>query len=294
MKQSTETEDIPTKAFSPFEWEEYYLPCRISPRLHPTVIDDTAGKVRSGIWPFYSEEYYGDDTPLTSFIDGFSLRLIKWIRFSPDTVPSNWRKVPFGEQVHICYHLLESDYYLKWSRSARAYRSHWYKNRPNNRYTIEVISLEEFTEAYALSTVAQEIPHLEVDKLNIRLKHFSDRISILGARRLSDGRVVAGLYSFDSPANKGSHYGCGFYLPEVSKDHLMVILMDTWFTESLKKNLRVLHLGTIMDPAIVKEKFAYKRMYAISRFKRQFATHYHLYQTPLFQIKFSNPIWKKI
>ena len=96
----------------------------------------------------------------------------------------------------------------------------------------------------------------------------------------STGEIVAGLSAFDSGAYTASHYGCGFYIDRVRKEHLMVWLMDTWFAYSVKHGRTILHLGIFLDPTNTPDE----RSISISQFKAQFVTRYLQYQPMVWSI----------
>lgn len=275
------SDDIPAGAFSPFEWPEYYFPCIFRPVTKPQLAGTNPRGARRGIWPLYIEEYRSDVEPLVTNSDSAHIapsRLMFWYRLSRDDIPSGWIRIPFAKKkLWIGFHVLTQDYYRSWKKTAQYYRARFTRRDLGVRYTIVPVSYDAFVAAFANSTVAREIPSLELRKLSIRMKTFPDCISLWGVKRLQDGAIVAGLYAFDSPSNKASHYGCGFYLPEVRSDHLMVALMDNWFSASLQKSLRVLHLGMFLPPHSKQRG----RDTTISDFKSQFITHYHAYQPPL-------------
>jgi len=234
--------------------------------------------VRIGVWPLSLDEYRSDTEPLST---AGPLRFVQWHRVTRTDTPPGWWKLP-GETSQLCigiHNNLNSNYTAQWKKNAAYYSRHFKQTLRGSIYEIQKINFTEFASAFAYSTVAKDIPTLEIQKLKKRLELFPEKVSLVGVLRKSDNKLVAGINTFDSPQNKASHYGCGFYLPEVAKDHLMVSLMDEWFNLSVQKKLRVLHFGLFTPPGT-----GTGRSKTISDFKAQFVTHYIEYQPPLWQL----------
>jgi len=275
-------DNLPQEAFSPFEWPEYLFPTTFRHFLKPIDVGTRPPGVYQGIWPLYIEEYRSDKEPaLTNIITPRSAlpRLMLWRPLTRTDIPAGWRHAPFAKKgPWIGFTMLTPAYFETWHKNAHYYRNRFIRREQEVRYTIIPISYEQFATAFAQSTVAKEIPTLELQKLKIRLEKFPDRVTVVGVQRIEDGKIVAGLSAFDSPANKATHYGCGFYLHEVRSDHLMVALMDKWFSISVAKGLRVLHLGVFSSP------HSKGRAKSISEFKSQFVTHLHPFQPALVRL----------
>lgn len=269
--------DVPTAAYSPFEWPQYHLPNLYPAFVRPETIDEKPPGVRIGVWPLYIDEYRSDAEPACQ---RGPARFVQWHPLTRTDIPEGWRRLP-GAKPTLCMGLhndLTADYVLRWKKNAAYYSRHIKNTLLGQVYSIEPVTFGDFAYAYAHSTVAKEIPTLEIKKLERRLELFPEEVSVWGIRRKEDGKIVAGLTAFDSPQNKASQYGCGFYIPEVSRDHLMVGLMDHWFAASVRKQLRVLHFGLF-----VPHGQGAGRPKTISDFKAQFITHYLTYQPPLWR-----------
>ncbi len=269
--------ELPNSAYNPFEWIEYCFPSLIHEGLRPKQINNTSIGVRWGIWCLHFEEYRSDNEPLVNESDAPS-RVIFWRRVGRTDIPKGWHRTHgLIGQVYIGYHILSANYELKWRQTAQQRRRLWYRKFLNKQYEIVPLNFLDFCTAFASSTVAKEIPTLELDKLRQRLKAGVE-IYTWGARRISDGKILAGLASFESPKNHASEYSCGFYLEEGRRDSLMIGLIDHWFSESLQKGRKILHLGTFQAPGET-----WKRGTGISSFKAQFATNYLLFQPALWR-----------
>jgi hypothetical protein len=193
-------------------------------------------------------------------------------------IPKGWIKFPFAKStLYIGYHQLAPNYFNRWKETARYYRRKWHRDLLNKEYKVVPLSFDQFSAAYAKSTVAKELPTYELKKLAARLERFPTSVRLWGAQRMHDGALVGGHAVFDSSDGRASHYSCGFYLAEVRKDPVMLGLMDHWFADALGRGVEVLHFGAFVAPGV----HGTKRGQSISYFKAQFVTDYHLYQPPL-------------
>jgi hypothetical protein len=268
--------DLPPAAYNPFEWPEYYLPCVYPSRFNP-VPTPTLGGAMWHQGPVTIETYRTDIEPPLAVSSRH--RLIFWHRPLREDTPKGWhRTLNGGGMTYIGYHLLQQNFLERWKKRARQYARHWQRNLIHSPFKIVPLSFDEFADAFAGSTVATEIPTLELDKLRLRLTRFPTRVFLWGVKDTATGTIAAGLSAFDSPTNRASHYSCGFYLPSYRAQHLMVVLMDHWFNESLSKGFKVLHFGTFLGPGDI-----WKRGKNISHFKAQFVTNYILYKRPLWR-----------
>ena len=272
--------ETPSAAYEPFSWPEYHLPL-----IYPKALaSKSVGKEPTGahyrLWPLNIEDYRGDKEPLLT--EARERRgigtLAVWHQLARSDTPKGWWRPPGRSALYLgCFDGLTSHFLSQWSSKTRYYVNHFRAHQESRAYTVEHIQVDEFVAAYHQSTVAKEINELELHKLLWRVAHFPAAQLLLGVRRISDGKVIAGLTAFTSKEAKASHYGCGFYLPEVAKDHLMVVLMERWFALSAQAGVQVLHLGLFL-PETARGP---KRSITISTFKKQFVTHLYSYQPPL-------------
>jgi len=270
--------DIPATAYSPFEWPEYNLSLAYPAFVHAKNIGTNPHGVRIGVWPIYIDEYRSDTEPTPQ---KGPVQLVQWHRLTRTDTPPGWWQLPHAQpELYIgIYNDLRPGYTNNWKKTAAYYSRQVKKRLLDQEYRIESLDFNIFAEAFAHSTVAREIPTLEIRKLQKRLELFPQSISMWGMRRISDNKIVAGFSAFDSAHNKASQYGCSFYLPEVYRDNLVVGLIDHWFEVSIHKQIRVLHFGL----------FAPKgqgtgRAKTISDFKSKFITHHIAYQPPLWRL----------
>lgn len=270
---------LPLSAYNLHEWPEFCLQLLFRPNTHPIPVGTAPQGVRWHRGPLYVEEYRSDTEPQLIDTDA-PHRVVVWRRLTKSGPVPGWWQWSNKPEITIGFHVLnEEPYWHQWKKTARYYRKQWLEKYANKQYVIKRISLDDFCVAYARSTVAEEIPTLEIERLKERMAH-SASSPLWGVIRLSDHQVVAGLAAIDSVENFGSYYSSGFYHASVRNDPVMTGLIDHWFLESAQRGIRILHLGIFLK----KEGGGTERGDSISLFKSRFVTDYLTYQAPLLRL----------
>lgn len=278
-------ESIPDKTHIPLEqWPEY------------STIGDTpdyfdsksiiSNGVRGTRWhcgPLYMEEYVSDQEP--QVIPYHKHRVVFWQRIHGSITPKGWHEGFFAKSPKLIGYSTISgeDYWNDWPKTTRYYRRRWIDTLIHKKYSIDVITLEEYSAAYLESRVFGVVGDQQIKKLEKKMCESSHNITLWGAKLLNTGKIVAGIAVINSPTYNSSYYLCGF-LNEVAKsDNVMIGLIDHWFSNSLIQNIRILDFGLFWqrgDP---------KAWQGFSKFKSQFNIKFVSLPARLFKIVFKNP-----
>lgn len=258
------------KNFTPPEmWPEYEAASMPrSPSTREKIDADPPG-IRWGIWPLYFEEYISDKEPdlVAGSAQGKLLfsRFVAWRRIERTDIPKGWRafsKRPWRVDGFVD---VEKNYRDKWSPQARRNIRLWEK-RYAQEYVLEKISIEEYKEAYAQSTVRKKIGF---DAFNIlerkeQQKETSQYRELWGIRSKATGMIIAGISFCFSPTANRCVYEAPFILPEAKKTYAMTALIDHWFASTLAHNMSQVVFSSFWQPG---EASSWKNF---SAFKSQF------------------------
>ncbi|MDO8626281.1 MAG: hypothetical protein Q7K39_02360, partial [Candidatus Magasanikbacteria bacterium] len=144
----------------------------------------------------------------------------------------------------------DADYKAGWYKQARRDLRQWEENFLNKGYCIEAVSLEEYSSAYAKSTVRKKVglDPLEILQRKCAAHSGGDTMQLFGVRNTATREVVAGIALLYSPTFNSSKYECPFILQEAKKIYAMTALIDHWFKESLKRGISLLVFSAFWNP----------------------------------------------
>jgi len=262
---------LPDGYVAPSEWPEFINTISIPPFLNPKRL----GGVRDiawRVWPLSIEAYHSEEEPVPITPPPYNLpfRMIMWHRPHDGPKPNGWvqfRKRP-DSLIGFADITNSTSYEELWTANARRDRKLWL-TRHSSAYTIETIPYSEFKAAYLQGTIEPVMKRLLLQSTVFEhTRTNSTKLSLWGARRKSDGKIVAGMAALDSPSSQGSYNLAAFYLKEARKDLVMTGVVDHWFKESQKKGIRFLQFGSFYQPGDPKSWKGF------SNFKAKFGIHY--------------------
>ncbi len=262
---------IPQECSLKEEWPEYHLTTAPPSSQKSLELLTHPKGLRWGIWPLFFEKYISDTEPdlaSAARIGTPPPRFIAWSRVRRRDIPKGWHqfsKRP-AEIIGFADLSLNSDYHDAWAPTAKRYCKKWLTLVANNTYTITPITMEEFSAAYKKSFVYRNIGDQQLAYTERNCIQNTPYTELYGVRD-AKGRVVAGISTLWSPSTKSTYYIAGFIQDEVSKDPLMIGLMDYWHREAATRGVRFVHLGLFWGPG--KDK----HWKGFSQFKKQFCTH---------------------
>lgn len=227
------------------QWSEFDRRSKIFSQFNPSLLGDG---LNWGMWPFYFEEYVGDNEPILAEHPSPRTRLIMWRRISSEVVPKGWHQFSSKpSRIEAFAELNNNDHTRDWSESLRRELKKWGKMY-KNRFHIEQISPARYLSAYTHSTLArkrEDTARSIVENAFLR-QTVLPHLCIWGIVS-SDGEVVAGIVVFDSKTALSSYHIGGFISDKEGMPG-MAVLMDYWYTDAKQKKLKFIHFGEMWFP----------------------------------------------
>lgn len=279
--------DLPENFMPPEAWPEFVhaaMPRTVCTR---EIVPPAGGPpgIRWGIWPLYFEEYVGDDEPTLASAHQGTLarpRTVMWKRVRRSDTPKGWATLSRRPWRTDGYITLSpgAEYIKQWYKQPRRDLRLWHEQYAGNGYAIEPLSLEEYCDAFAHSTVAQKIG---LDGLNILERKWADPVGrqhmeLWGVRNTHSGQVIAGLSIRYSPTYHSATYESPFILPEAKRVYAMTALMDHWFARAQAQGATLLVFNSFWRPG---EPRSWK---PFSLFKSHFNPTYTNYPPTLWKV----------
>ena len=270
------------KQYTPLsDWPEYDFVGSIPKILKPERVGTNSIGTRWRIWPFSFEEYRGDEVPdigePNKKLPPFSV--IMWQRLARVDIPQGWRAFSTKPYRMTGYTRVVENYEKNWSENARRLRREWLEKYLNKKYSIEEVPFEEFKKAYIKSTLPLMIRHFTIGDISARIKKNTMPMTLYGARRIADNKLVAGIALMRSPAANISYYYAGFFLKETLGEPVMVGLFDHWFTQALAQKIDFIDFGNFWKKGDPREWKGF------SIFKAKFGPTYFFYQPKLYRFR---------
>jgi hypothetical protein len=263
------------------QWPEYDLRAEPVPICKREIVGTNPKGIRWWLGPLCFEEYVSDTEPDLAMSDSGTIRIrqIRWLRVINSSQPKGWHQLSKKPSRLEGFGEVKEGYWRNWSESARRYRKKWHTSYHNSLYTIENVSYQEYAQAYATSTVSKSTAGTSLLITTQHAKYRPGDMEFLAARRLIDGKVMAGIALAHSPSTGNSLYLSGFYQESVKEDPLMVGLMDHWYHTSVERHFLYLHFGGFWIPGTPKSAQGY------STFKAKFGLSYIAYPPELMRVR---------
>jgi len=227
-------------------WPEINRIASIPSAFNPAQVGEKSAGIYWRIWPFSFEQYGGDTEPAILPLPAglrMPFRVIMWRRTLRPDIPEGWFAFSERPSFKIGFTPLTPEYTKRWSESAKRALKAW-RALSGVKYRIEEIEREEFGRSLKKSTLPLTMRDSVFWEIDLRGKNPLTPVRLFGVRRISDGKLVAGMARMYSSVSPISYYMNGFYLKEVAEDPLMMGLFDDWFSDALKKGIRFLDFGT--------------------------------------------------
>jgi hypothetical protein len=244
--QSHTISDAVRSGFRPLrQWSDLNTFESIPKFFQPSRIGEVVRGSYWRLWPFSFEQYEGDTEPVLqplSIDQKKPLRIIMWQRTSRSDVPKGWIAFTERPAYKIGFIPLTKNYYQTWSETLRRSRKK-FLTEYSSQYSLEEVSFEEFREAYRKSTLPLTLKDGMLYEIDFRARNPRTKMTFLGARRISDRRIMAGVAHLRSSSLPLSYYQGGFFLPEVRDEPLMTGLFDRWFESSVGAGVKFIDLG---------------------------------------------------
>lgn len=240
--------------------------------------------VRWSLWPITFEEYVGDREP--DIVAGKNAplartRFVMWKRAHRTDAPKGWLTLsrrPWRVDGYVEMKPGE-DFTRGWYKQARRDLRLWQEQHLGRGYAIEEISIGEYREAFARSTVNRAVGR---DPLGIVERKYANPVGrahmrLWGVRNTHSGAIIAGLSARYSPAANSATYESPFILPEARAVYAMTGLMEHWFALEAARGTKYLVFNSFWQPG---EPKSWK---PFSLFKSHFGPAYVAYPPTLWK-----------
>jgi hypothetical protein len=197
---------------------------------------------------FMKGEYFtGDQEPGKSRERGWGIQI--WQCIDPVDCRSGWIRLPqFVRKSTTALIDLEAqgeDYWSNWSQHARRYRKQWLAQGES---VIEVVSKEQFIDAYSQSTLKPSLRAFFTKSIHRYSNVYGTDVSFLVVKERSADEIIAGLMAvYDFDANRTFH-PVAFITLAAKKTTASLGLIDYWVRETKQKGIRFLDLGIVWMP----------------------------------------------
>ncbi|HEY6019874.1 MAG TPA: hypothetical protein VIY48_08190 [Candidatus Paceibacterota bacterium] len=265
---------LPEKLVPRELWPEYDRKSVVLRFCNPEYVGINPVGVRWSLWPLCFEAYISDTEPDMQQSDLSHTarnRVVMWNQISRSRAVPGWYRLSKRPATIEGYAVVEPEYWLRWSESARRARKKWLTSYANNKYRIRLGSFAEFEKAYNKSTVARSTLRESIRVTRQLEEHSPAIMRYLLVERISNGEIKAGLSLVESDSTKNTYYAAGFYHKDVEDEPLMVALMDEWFKSSLDRGYLFLHFGQFWHTG---ESRSWK---GFSTFKSKFGLFYYAF-----------------
>jgi hypothetical protein len=230
---------IPADFTPPEIWPEYGHIADPVSVCRRELLQDNPVVIRWSLWPLTFEQYWGDVEPnVHTHSDGpLALnRIVYWRPLRNLQAPSGWHTSM--EKIFRIdgYQKLDGDFTKRWHKNARRDLRIWQENFLNTTHRVEIISFEEYDDAYKKSLVAKRegLDRLNFMKRKLMIPAAKEHTRIVGVRTISTGKIVAGTGVVFSPTYKSSTHLVPFIHEEARNLYAATGLIHYWFEESLK------------------------------------------------------------
>ncbi|MSR84870.1 class I SAM-dependent methyltransferase [Candidatus Uhrbacteria bacterium] len=266
-------ESLPS-SYTPYRSVQTYLARDGAGQKNRWVIGDEPQRgVRWKHGPLWFEAYHGDRDPIIKPF--LHWRMIIWQPFVRLDQPKGWHRSWVQMNPHLTgfAEIKHPDAYWKsWTDHAQRHRKRWLKQTD---FTLEEVDLEIFISAYKHSPKLLLLKRDFIHLLKKKKRAHGDLLHLFVARERLTNQIVAGLAVLDIPEAQQSIHITAFFLPCVKHTSVNVGLMDHWFQDAIKKDLRFLDFDLFWAPGDPREWKGF------SKFKSQFGTQFVRYPNPL-------------
>ncbi len=239
---------------------------------------DGAIGVRFSFWIFAVEYYTGDIQPTPVPFNG--ARLVIWDRVMNEHIPKGWKQMIKKFQLSPCaiVDVSQGEYWNDWTKTLRQYRRKW---ETQDEYAILEIDSDEFAKYYRRLGRPRDLAPVSVTALLRHIKESKDKVKLYVLQNNLTKEVLAGIGIVDVPEVNQSYYLLAFLDKGSAPPASGLWLINNWFINCKKSNIRFANLGVIWRPG---ESKGWK---GFSEFKLHFHPCILEYKLPLFRITFS-------
>ena len=226
---------------------EKFLKSSFSGGQNTLIRDNQALGVRCDFGFMIGEYFTGESEPAKS--DKLGVGIQVWQRLEHTDQSSGWFCLPkFFRRSTTAFIDLEEqgdEYWLHWSQHARRYRKKWLSQK---ELVIEVVTKEEFLEAYQKSTLKATLRGLFSKSIHRYSEVYGTDVSFLVVKERESQKILAGLMAVDDLGTNRTFHPVAFIVPAAKKTEASLGLMDYWIQETRKKGIRFLDLGIVWMP----------------------------------------------
>lgn len=264
------------------EWKEYdglkSIPSFFSPAKVGVHEEGSYWRFGPVSFEHYKSETEPNIAPLPRRLKA-PLRVIMWQRLTRSDATPPWIAFSDRPAWKIGFVPLVEDYTKHWSESARRGLKAW-KSSVSEKYTLEEIHWEEFERALKASTLPHTMRGAACFEIKMRMKNPQTKVVLVGVRRRSNKRIVAGMARMYATHAPFSYYMNGFYRKEVAHEPVMVGLFANFFDEAIARGARYLDFGNFWKAG---DDSGWK---GFSLFKGKFNPLYFFFPATLYQFRF--------
>ena len=197
---------------------------------------------------FMTGEYFtGQKEPTKSDVSGFGFQIWQQLEYSNQA--SGWIRLPqFFRRSTTAFIDMEEqgeEYWLHWSQHARRYRKKWLSQKA---LVVEVVTKEEFEEAYEKSTLKLSLRELFRKSIHRHGDVYGSDVSFFVVKEKVNQEILAGLMAVDDFDANRTFHPVAFIVPAAKKTEASLGLMNYWIQETRKKGIRFLDLGIVWMP----------------------------------------------
>lgn len=228
---------------------------------------------------FFAIEYYtGDIEPKIEPFKG--LRFIIWDRIRNNQKIKHWFNLNIGGKLasNAIIDLSSENYFSDWAHSTKSYYNKWFTQ---DEYEVLETNLQTFLKDFKIYARPKKLTNVCVENLMKKEILYKDIVTFYILKNKKTGIVCAGACTFDFPEFDQSYYMYSFYAREYIPKQAGVWLLNYWFMQCRKKEIKYANLGTVYEPGQPKSWKGF------SNFKMYFKPLIFTYQPPLFRFTFS-------
>ncbi|MEI7740914.1 MAG: hypothetical protein WCJ29_00235 [bacterium] len=236
---------LPNHWFIPHESTPWYAATFIDPKsLFITDRSVTIQVVSNRVITWY-RSFTRDALPPPRLKSKSLFQLDEWL---PGRSPTREQSIGFarvtGARHKSVSWLTEGDFTKSWSEQARRHLK-VFKKTPGIK--LRLGTLEELLPAYIRSQVPMDMQDVFMAEVQRHQIAHPDAVDIMLAEHETMG-IIAGFIGIHCDEAKYSLYLLGFFIPEASRMHPMLGLVEWWFTRSRERGLKACNFGVSVGP----------------------------------------------
>jgi hypothetical protein len=241
-----------------------FLSSIIQPKPTRIVGSNGCFGLRYSIGPLAFESYACDTVPVLEPFRGF--RVVVWGSISRTKSQKGWvRNFLIKSGLQEGFVALESDYFNNWSSHAKRHRKKWLAD---TEHEIFEASIDVFESSYnASKKLSQGLRNRFMAGIKAHLEISPENINIYLVKNKNTNQNIAGLIVTYYPDINQSVHRIAFMCQEAQKTSVGYGLIDKWYQDALKREIKWLSWGLVWKKGDPKE------WQNFSLFKLQFGLH---------------------